>query len=168
MIAEIQEETKVQEATTLEPRRATAADHDAILAMYQSFEPKGACLGLPPRKDPGRWLDGLAAQPNFVIFAGGCVVGHAILCIGGDTGEIAVFVHQDYRGRKLGKRLLRAMVDEARLRGMRRVWGMTEYDNLPMLSLARSFGFVPGKDPREFYLDLPQGGPATKDPVSAT
>lgn len=143
-------------ATTsgLELRRRTASDREALVAMYESFEPKGACMGLPPRTDPGRWLDELSAYPNFIAWDGPRIAGHAALCPEGDAGEVAVFVHQDYRSRGLGKRLLLRLIEEARELGLKRVWGMTEWDNVPMLRLARSLGFQSAADPREFYLDL--------------
>jgi acetyltransferase len=70
-------------------------------------------------------------------------------------GEVAVFVHQDFRSCGLGRQLLEALIREARRMGLRRVWGMTELDNVPMLRLARSLGFVTAEDPREFFLELP-------------
>jgi GNAT superfamily N-acetyltransferase len=141
-------------AASLALRRAGPEDREALVAMYLAFEPKGACFGLPPRGEPQVWLDSLSASPNFVVTHLDRVVGHAVLCGDGSAGEVAVFVHQDFRGHGLGKMLLNELVAEARRRGLRRVWGMTELDNIPMLRLARSLGFVSGRDPREFYLDL--------------
>jgi L-amino acid N-acyltransferase YncA len=63
-------------------------------------------------------------------------------------------VHQDYRGCGLGKLLLSELVSEARRQGLHRVWGTSELDNVPMLRLARSLGFLPGADPQEFCLQL--------------
>lgn len=168
MIAPVLDEARVEQTVSFDVRRATPADRGALVAMYDSFEPKGASLGLPPRKEPQGWLARLAAYPNFVVLAEGRVIGHAVLCPEGDTAEVAVFVHQDYRGRGLGNGLLSTMVNEARRLGLRRVWGITEYDNAPMLRLAYSLGFVPGQDPREFYLDLREHIPSNIDPVSAT
>lgn len=135
-------------------RRAKPEDREAVVAMYDTFEPKGACMGLPPRKDPGRWLDDLSHFPNFLVVAGAQVVAHAALCPEGDMGEVAVFVHQDCRGKGLGKLLLAELIAEGRRLGLRRIWGMTEWDNVPMLRLARSLGFLSAADPREFYLNL--------------
>ena len=160
-------ETAIEQATSFEVRRATPADRDALVAMYRSFAPKGACLGLPPRRDPERWLDSLSPYPNFLIEATGRVIGHAVLCTDGDSAEIAVFVHQDYRGRGLGKRLLSEAIAEARRLGLARIWGMTELDNVPMLRLAHSLGFVSGKDPREFYLDLREQTPTEEGRIPA-
>jgi acetyltransferase len=83
------------------------------------------------------------------------VIGHAALCDDGESGEVAVFVHQNYRGKKLGKRLLSELIQEANRKGLKRIWGMTELDNVPMLRLAYSLGFMRGEDPREFFLHLP-------------
>ncbi len=135
-------------------RPATHVDRDALIAMYLSFEPKGACLGLPPRKEPQLWLDNLSVFPNFVVVSGDRIVAHAALCDDGESGEVAVFVHQDFRGRRLGKMLLSTLVEEARRKGLKKVWGTTDLDNVPMLRLAHSLGFSPAADPREFFLTL--------------
>lgn len=166
MTAAVQDDVRVAQGLAFELRRATPQDREALAAMYLSFEPKGESLGLPPRKDPQRWLDSLAGYPNFVAVAEGRLVGHSVLCTGGPSAEIAVFVHQDCRGRGLGKRLLRAMIDEARRENVQRVWGVTELDNIPMLRLAHSLGFVSEKDPRQFHLELRPS--AEPDPHTAT
>ena len=154
MIETVQSVLPATGAATLELRRASLDDRELLAAMYRSFEPKGAAQGLPPHHDPERWLAGLSVYPNFLALVGGRLAGHSVLCTDGDRAEIAVFVHQDFRGRGLGKRLLAEMIHEARRLGLRRIWGVTELDNVPMLRLARTLGFVPGRDPREFYLDL--------------
>ena len=137
-----------------ELRCAAPADRDALVEFYRCFEPKGASLGLPPHKEPERWLARLATFPNFLVLSKGHVVAHAVLCPEGDAGEVAVFVGQENRGRGLGRCLLSELVAEARLRGLRRVWGLTEFDNIPMRRLAHSQGFVAGADSYEFTLDL--------------
>ena len=90
------------------------------------------------------------------------MVGHSVLCPAGNWGEVAVFVHQDYRSLGLGKRLLREVIEEAQRLSSRRLWGITEGDNISMLRLAYSLGFVPGDGPGEFYLNLPAETPAEK------
>jgi len=163
MIAKAQ----VERVTALELRRATREDRRDLVAMYLSFEPKGAAMGLPPHKEPQQWLDRLAAHPNFIVRIDGRLVGHAVLCVRGYTGEIALFIHQDYRGRGLAKKVLRETIEEARRLGLRRVWAVAEFDNFPMFRLALSLGFVPGKNPHEFYLDLRTPAPAEHELVSA-
>jgi L-amino acid N-acyltransferase YncA len=146
-------------------RPATSQDMEALVAMYASFEPRGGPLGLPPRGDARPWLKNLADDTSFVATAGDRVIGHAVLCVTGDSAELAVFVHQNFRGIHLGMRLLVELLAEARRRGLRRVWGMTEPDNLPMLRLAVSLGFVRGSDPALFTLDLNE---KPRDPDTTT
>lgn len=141
----------------LKLRRAMPSDRGALIAMYLSFEPKGAALGLPPRKDVESWLDRLSVYPSFLASVESQVVGHAVLCLEGDSGEVAVFVHQDYRRLELGVKLLSELLNEARRRGLHHVWGVTDPDNVPMLRLARSLGFLPGKERGEFCLQLKSG-----------
>jgi len=140
--------------------RAASADMPALVAMYESFEPKGAALGLPPRANPERWLADVSGFPNFVVRREGRIVGHGLVCPDGDAAEVAVFVHQSERSRGLGKWLLSALVDEARQLGLRRIWGTTDLENVPMLRLAHSLGFVTGADPEVFTLELPAAVPA--------
>lgn len=135
-------------------RMATPADRAQLLAMYQSFEPRPVSLGLPPRIHIDEWIDRLTPSPNFLAFTGQKLVGHAVLCPDGTSAEVAVFVHQDYRGQGIGRRLLETLVGEARRMGMHSVWGMTQLDNVPLLRLARSVGFVQEKDPSAFRMDL--------------
>lgn len=147
-------ELKARHALSFKLSQATPSDRDELLTMYLSFEPKGAALGLPPRSQPERWLDSLSQFPNFVVKAEGRVVGHGAVYIEKESGELIVFVHQDFRGRGLGKLLLVELLDEARRLGLRRVWGMTEPGNFAMIRLALSLGFVVGNGRGEFYLDL--------------
>jgi ribosomal protein S18 acetylase RimI-like enzyme len=139
---------------SIEVRCATPEDREHLLAFYGNFEPRPASLGLPPVYNLEVWLDRLAPQPNFLAFVEGRLAGHAVLYPQNSKGEVAVFIHQDYRGRGLGRRLLLEVIREGRRRGLHRVWGVTEADNFPMLRLASSLGFVKGESRYEFYLDL--------------
>ncbi len=138
-------------------RSARPQDRAALLAMYREFEPKGAALGLPPLREEQteRWLDRLAPFPNVLLWSDERVVGHGAICPDGDSAEVAVFVHQDYRGLGFGRRLLNELTGLAMQLGLRRVWGIAETDNVPMLRLAYSCGFIPGDEMGEFYRLLP-------------
>jgi GNAT superfamily N-acetyltransferase len=134
----------------------SADSREALEAMYARFEPKGSAMGLPPRsaQELRAWLDSLQGYVSLVVCEGPLVVAHGILCPEGSSAEVAVFVHQDYRSKGLGRKLLSELIQRARQLGLKRVWGMTEWDNVPMLRLAHSLGFVSASDPREFHLDL--------------
>jgi len=153
MITELQYVT----GTDIVVRRALPAERGELAAMYREFEPKADALGLPPLRedDTERWLDRLAPYPNFLAWSGQKVVGHAAICSDGDSAEVAVFVHQDYRERGIGRQLMNELIAEARRTGIHRIWGIAAADNIPMLRLAYSCGFIPGEEMGEFYRLLP-------------
>ncbi len=68
----------------------------------------------------------------------------------GESAEFAIVVSDDWQRRGLGAVLLSALIDAARLRGVRRLEAITMAENRGMLSLARKLGFsarkVPGED----------------------
>ncbi len=125
-------------------------------AFYDAFDPKGGALGLPPRTPEmvRDWLDSIEPFPNFIVVNGTRIIGHALLCPETYTGEVAVFVDRKYRGRGLGRRLLLALMAEAMDLDLRRIWGISEPDNVAMLRLAHSCGFQPGKELGEFFLEM--------------
>lgn len=143
-------------ASDLKLVRYTAEWQPGLEAFYNAFEPKGTALGLPPRAPEAVhiWLESLRNYTNFLMVHGDCVVGHALLCPDTYTGEVAVFVGAQYRGQGIGKRLLMAVIAEAVDMDLRRIWGISEPDNVAMLRLAHSCGFAPGKELGEFTLDM--------------
>jgi len=126
-------------------RRVSAGDEGDLCVMYRSFEPKGAACGLPPREHPEQWLASLRGCPSFLLEIEGRALAHGVLCCQSRacTAELALFVHQDWRGHGFGRQLLRALVEEARQLGLRRVWGLAEPWNHSMRRLAVSAGFRP-------------------------
>ena len=93
-------------------RKLEPADGDNVLSMYEEFEPKAEFQGLPPRtrENTAHWLQALrlAGDGEFVIEVNRKIVGHSMLCLmeNKTEAELAIFIHQDYRGCGLGKRLL--------------------------------------------------------------
>jgi L-amino acid N-acyltransferase YncA len=131
---------------TIEIRTAARADREALLAMYRSFEPLGAAQGLPPVSEEGRckWIDRLLeeAEQWGAFTADGRVLGHAILAQSGPAeAEIAFFVHQTVRCRRIGTRLVATALAASRELGYERVWAVISADNVPALKLLRGRGF---------------------------
>jgi acetyltransferase len=60
---------------------------------------------------------------------------------GGESGEFAVIVQADMKGRGLASHLMHRLVDWARSQGLKRVTGQVLSDNAPMLGFIRHFGF---------------------------
>lgn len=77
-----------------------------------------------------------------ITIAGGRIVA------GGESGtwEFAMLVGDAWQGQGVGKRLLMALIEEARRRDVRRLIGNISVDNRPMLRLARKSGFSIARD----------------------
>jgi acetyltransferase len=56
--------------------------------------------------------------------------------------EFALLVHDDYAGRGLGTRMMQAIIEVARDRGLEHMHGLVLVNNTPMLRLMRSLGFT--------------------------
>ncbi len=67
----------------------------------------------------------------------------------GATGEFAVIVQPDVKGKGLASRLMRRLIDWARARGMQAVVGQVLADNAPMLAFMRHLGFSLRRLPEE-------------------
>ena len=60
-----------------------------------------------------------------------------------DTGEIAVSIRNDYKGKGVGWALLDFLAGEAKERGVRRVISIESRDNHAAIELEREKGFTP-------------------------
>ena len=82
---------------------------------------------------------------SFVAFdkATGALVASAMLACDAqmDTGEIAISIHRDYRGRGLAWTLLDVLATEAQRRGLKRVISIEDRDNHAAIELEREKGF---------------------------
>jgi acetyltransferase len=58
-----------------------------------------------------------------------------------EEAEYAIMVRSDMKGRGLGYRLMTEILDHARKRGLKRVFGDVMRENLPMLHMAEDLGF---------------------------
>ena len=95
----------------------------------------------------------LGQSDRIVVLAlggNGEVVGHGEYAGKNDEAEFALMVLPLFRGLGIGARLLRALLDKARMTGLRRLNGMIQASNAPALRLALNHGFkvVPGDDRR--------------------
>lgn len=69
-------------------------------------------------------------------------LGHLSITEDGTRAEYAVLVHQDWTRHGLGRDLLERLIDYARERGVRTVYGEVLSENTAMLSLCRTLGFT--------------------------
>lgn len=64
---------------------------------------------------------------------------------GGDAAEFAIVVADAWQGRGIGGRMLGRLIEVARRRGLKRLYGDILAVNRPMLELARKLGFKLGR-----------------------
>lgn len=84
---------------------------------------------------------------SFIAFdeATDTVIGHAMLACDNplDTGEVAVAVCQNWRGKGVGWALLDVLAEAGARRGLRRVIAIEDRENHAAIDLEREKGFVP-------------------------
>lgn len=85
---------------------------------------------------------------------GGDIAGYAVFWAVLDQGELGnVAVHEDFRGRGIGRQLVRAVLDRADDRGVREVFLEVRYSNTNAQELYRAFGFIEVGRRRNYYLE---------------
>jgi GNAT superfamily N-acetyltransferase len=147
-------------------RSYDAEAFDALVAMYDSFDPKQRAQGLPPlATDEIRdWLTRLLTGPSMLAWHDGRVVGHVVFVPDG-TGshELAVFVHQAYQRAGVGTALVRAGLTHASDDGVTDVWLWVERWKEGSRAFYRNLGFTE-EDGRGMELRMSQSLPAGPEP----
>ncbi len=69
-------------------------------------------------------------------------VGRLMIQPGGETGEFAVLVTDDFQGNGLGLKLCDMLIGIAHEKGLKNIYGIVLKDNTKMLGLAKRLGFV--------------------------
>jgi acetyltransferase len=64
-----------------------------------------------------------------------------------ETAQFAVLVRDDYQKMGIGRRLMQAMIDVAREKELKKIFGVILSDNKKMLALCRSLGFTTKREP---------------------
>ncbi len=67
----------------------------------------------------------------------------------GERAEFAILIRRDRTGMGLGPMLMRRIIEYARARGLKEIWGEVLPDNAPMLKLAKALGFSQRRDPED-------------------
>ncbi len=130
---------------------------DTLGEMYRTLDPADRSQGIPPRSE-GRlasWVETLTGEGlNLVAWHGDRAVGHAVLMpMDDDRWELAVFVHSDYQGARVGTRLLECLFGYGRDSGVERIWLSVERHNTVALNLYESVGFEHLEGRSEFKME---------------
>jgi RimJ/RimL family protein N-acetyltransferase len=136
---------------------------DALVEMYNNFEPKRAAQGLPPvgHERIVAWLRHLQKNGhNLLALWNGQVIGHSMLCaVDPQRAEFAIFLHQNFRNQGIGTELTEVTLKLARLKNLRTIWLSVEVSNGCAIRVYRKKGFqVSGMfgPEQEMTLDLEQ------------
>ncbi|AWB28037.1 GNAT family N-acetyltransferase [Halococcoides cellulosivorans] len=125
---------------------------DAVVAMYERFDPADRAQGIPPieRDAIERWLDELICEHclNVVARDGDRVIGHA-MAVPDETGtpetidayELAIFVESAYQNVGIGTELTSALLGDAAAADVEYVWLTVERWNDPAVAVYREVGF---------------------------
>jgi acetyltransferase len=101
--------------------RFTQIDYARAMAFVALQEPSGTLLGVVR----------LHADANY------------------DSGEYAVLVRSDLKGRGLGWLLMQQIIDYARAEGIKSIEGQVLRENTAMLTMCRELGFGIASDPND-------------------
>jgi ribosomal protein S18 acetylase RimI-like enzyme len=117
----------------------------ALVGMYEDFEPKRGAQGLPPVGHDRliSWLRPLCDQNlNLIALSQHRVIGHTMLCPLGQGGaEFAIFIHQDFRNQGIGSEFTRMTLQYGRARGLRHIWLTVEVNNFSAIRVYKKMGF---------------------------
>jgi acetyltransferase len=78
-----------------------------------------------------------------------------------ETGEYAILLRSDLKGRGLGWALMQLLIEYAKSEGLKQIYGQVLRENTTMVEMCRSLGFKVEVDPTErdlFDVTLPLGG----------
>lgn len=86
-------------------------------------------------------------------------VGRLITDTPGESAEFALMVRSDHQQHGLGHVLLKLLLEHARERGLKQVWGDIARENIAMIDVARDLGFkaepmAPGDDPARMIMTI--------------
>ena len=137
-------------------RPITPDDGEALSEMIRRADPADVRFRfhLAVREVPPAWIKRLTNIDYDQEMALVALMGEEIVAVarlvcepGCETAEFALAVSSDQQRRGIGRGMMGLLLDYARGRGIRRVWGAIEVENDRMLSLARELGFTPEGPP---------------------
>lgn len=152
--AAISHQITTRDGVVLDVRPATEADEAALSAFFDAVSEQDRRFRFfaagehvsHDQLDPLIHADHFRSE-SYIAFehTTGELVGSGLLACDNqlDTGEVAVSVHADYRGRGVGWALLDLLAREAERRGVRRVISIESRDNHAAIEVERDKGFTP-------------------------
>lgn len=135
----------------LEIRRATIEDIDSITDIYNEAILKTVATFDTEKKNveqQRRWFEEhssknpiLVAEGNGVIFGFASLSKYSTRCAYSDTAEISLYIKEEYQGKGIGKKLIKAIIDEGEQAGLHAVIARITEGNEKSIHLHESVGF---------------------------
>jgi GNAT superfamily N-acetyltransferase len=146
------------DADAADPPAEGDAEFEALVEMYEAFDPEDRAQGIPPVKEPAirDWLNTILDGDcvNVVAWHDEAAIGHATLVpAGDDSSELAIFVLGSHQGAGIGTELITALLGQGQREGIGQVWLTVERWNDPAVALYRKVGFEP-RDTKSFELEM--------------
>ena len=135
-----------------QPRLATAADAEAINAIYNHYVRTSTATFQVEDETTGERVEELrtrpADQPMIVLEDDGAVVGWGALspfrsrCAYRDTVELTAYVQHDSHRRGYGRIIVQDLIERARSSGYHTILAASCEESVGMIRLLKSLGFV--------------------------
>jgi phosphinothricin acetyltransferase len=132
-------------------RQATPADLGQITEIYNdAIQKTTATFDTEPKtlEEQESWFANHdASHPILIAEQDGLVTGWASLsqwsdrCAYNATAEISLYVKEEYRGKEIGKELMKAIIQEGKTAGLHTVIARIAGSNKISADLCKSFGF---------------------------
>jgi phosphinothricin acetyltransferase len=132
-------------------RQATPADLGQITEIYNdAIQKTTATFDTEPKtlEEQEKWFaDHDASHPVLIAEQDGLIVAWASLsqwsdrCAYNATAEISLYVKEKYRGKGIGKELMKAIIQEGKTAGLHTVIARIAGSNKISADLCKSFGF---------------------------
>lgn len=123
-------------------------DKEGLVSFFASMSPEALKWGLPPydRQRIERWLLNLANGVMLVAEFGCKIVGNLYVWWSPaervkHSGELLIYLHQDFQKAGLGTAMMRRAIEEARSRALHRLQLTVIADNLVAIRLYEKVGF---------------------------
>jgi len=134
-----------REERRIEVRPYEEGDDEALVAMYDAFDPADRAQGIPPSTEERirDWLELIVDEGhNVIAWHDDAVAGHATLVPdGAEAYELAIFVTQEYQRAGIGGQLIRALLGYGASQDVERVWLTVERWNRAAVALYEDVGF---------------------------
>jgi len=129
-------------------RNFESVDKEGLVSFYASLSPEALKWGLPPYDRPRveRWLSNLSNGFMLVAEFDRRIVGNLFVYWSPaervkHSGELLIYLHQDFQRAGLGTAMMRRAIEEARSRGLHRLQLTVIADNQVAIKVYEKVGF---------------------------